>query len=558
MATRDNDLSILVHAPTGRDGPATANLLQQVGLSAQVCPTFASLMNALAEGAGAVFVAEEGLIKKDLSDLAGWVARQPPWSDLPFFVLATRHVGRDVAKWRQQLVKLLRNVSLIERPIHAITLTSTMQAAIRARTRQYEVRALIDAQTRAAAELEAQVEERTNELEHANWELRNHIAERTRVEETLRQAQKMEAIGQLTGGIAHDFNNLLMVITSGLDLLSRHDHDPERRQRLRERMRQAASRGAALTTQLLAFSRPQALKREAVDLARHIGRMRELLDRSLRGDVHIQLEFSETLWCIEVDPGELELAVLNLAVNARDAMPAGGTIIVRGENRPADGQHGEDQVCLSVIDSGTGMPAEVRMRAFEPFFTTKEVGKGSGLGLAQVYGFARQSGGSVLISSEPGEGTTVSMLLPRSLKIPAERNKAPQSMNEKAELARTGSVLLVEDDDQVAALVSDMLREIGYDITRAASAASALGALANGRDIDIVFSDVMMAGGMDGVGLAKEIRARRPGLPILLTSGYAERARKAAEGEGIPLLAKPYAIEDLARALEAARQGQQC
>jgi signal transduction histidine kinase/CheY-like chemotaxis protein len=544
---------VLVHAPIGRDAQASADLLGRAGITADLCATLAEVVHGLRLGAAAVFVAEEALFGKDISALSTWVEEQPPWSDLPFVVVTSRHEHPAVVSWRQQLAAILGNVSLLERPLQAITLTSTVQAAVRARRRQYEVRALLEDRVRAAAELEALVEARTSELEESNHELRRHIAERTRVEEALRLAQKMEAVGQLTGGVAHDFNNLLMVISSGLDLLARHA-DPVRRQRLMDRMRQATQRGAALTRQLLAFSRRQALKPEAVDLARQVGGMRELLRRSLRGDVDVQLDFADDLWPVEVDPGELELMLLNLAVNARDAMPVSGTIVLRAENAPAervDNCQG-DFVRLSVIDSGVGMSPEVKARAFEPFFTTKEIGKGSGLGLAQVYGFARQSGGTVLIDTEVGKGTCVTVVLPRSTNTPAADHHSTGQSRLLAE--SSGCVLLVEDDDEVAALVAEMLKAIGYDVTRAASAESALGALANSRGIDVVFSDVMMPGGMDGIALAREIRARRPGLPVLLTSGYAEAAKRAAEAEGVRLLAKPYALDELANALTASRE----
>ncbi|WP_019342296.1 response regulator, partial [Stutzerimonas stutzeri] len=387
--------------------------------------------------------------------------------------------------------------------------------------------------------------------ERTNVELRAQMTERARIEETLRQTQKIEAIGQLTGGIAHDFNNLLMVISGGLDMLDRRA-DPDRRKRLMDGMRQAAQRGSALTRQLLAFSRRQSLAPEAVDLAQRISQMRELLDRSLRGDVHVKEEFAPDLWPVEVDPGELELVILNLAVNARDAMPEGGSILMQACNAPDQqvlGRRG-DFVRLAVIDSGVGIPDNVRNRVFDPFFTTKEIGKGSGLGLAQVYGFARQSGGTVWIDSECGQGTSVVMLLPRSVNLPSPTNDQPP-VDEPARRS-AGNVLLVDDDDEVSALVGEMLEHLGYEVTYAASAAAALGALANEREVDVVFSDVMMPGSMNGLELAREIRARQFGVPVLLTSGYAEAIKQSAEAEGVQVLAKPYRLEELAAALKSA------
>jgi len=279
--------------------------------------------------------------------------------------------------------------------------------------------------------------------------------------------------------------------------------------------------------------------------------MRELLDRSLRGDVDVDFEFADDLWPVEVDPGELQLVVLNLAVNARDAMPSGGSITVRADNVAVhDGDLDGDYVRLSIKDTGVGMPPEVQVRVFEPFFTTKDIGKGSGLGLAQVHGFATQSGGTVRIDSEIGHGTDIQLYLPRSRRMPsADVHHLVDLHVERERRLGSGCVLLVEDDDEVAALVSEMLDQLGYEVTRASSASAALGALANGRRVDLVFSDIMMPGGMNGLELAREIRARKSDLPVLLTSGYAEIARRDADADGIRILPKPYRLEELSAAL---------
>ncbi|UKE71513.1 response regulator [Xanthomonas graminis] len=544
---------VLVHAPIGRDGGASVELLRRGGVVACDCPDLDNLVSELEVGAAAVFVAEEGLFGRDASALFAWANAQPAWSDLPFVVLTSHQEQPSVVSWRRNLVASLRNVALLERPVQAITFTSTIKAALRARARQYEVRSLLQAQASAAQELEAQVVARTCELEEANRLLRTQMDERARVEETLRHAQKIEAIGQLTGGVAHDFNNLLMVISGGLAMLDIQT-DPAVRKRLMDGMQKAAQRGAGLTRQLLAFSRRQELKPEPVDLIRQIGGMRELLDRSLRGDVHVDFDFAEDLWPIEVDPGELELVVLNLAVNARDAMPSGGTIVVRAQNLPGLGKTDPDFIRLSIVDTGTGMAPEVKARVFEPFYTTKDIGKGSGLGLAQVHGFVQQSGGAIHIDSDLGQGTAIHLLLPRSFRAPAldERHLLDLQVARRAP-GEAGYVLLVEDDDEVAALVGEMLRQLGYQVTRVASAAAALGALANERVVDIVFSDIMMPGGMNGLELVHEIRMRRQELPILLTSGYAEAAKSAAEAEGVQILPKPYRLDELAAALQQVR-----
>jgi len=409
------------------------------------------------------------------------------------------------------------------------------------------MRGLLDARDRAAQRLEAEVAERTSEL-------RREMAERARVEQSLRQSQKIEAIGQLTGGVAHDFNNLLMVISGGLETLDRGT-DPSRRQRLLDGMRHAAERGTALTRQLLAFSRGQELKPEPVDLARHIGGMRELLDRSLSGDISVTLAFGDDLWPVEIDPGELELVILNLAVNARDAMPNGGTIHITAENAAAvaDGDLNGDFVRLCVSDTGIGMLPEVQEHVFEPFFTTKEIGKGSGLGLPQVYGFAKQSGGTVYLDSTVNRGTTITILLPRTQKPVGQPLFITDSLPGRDGRGSAGTVLLVEDDDEVAATVADMLEQLGYEVKRTASAEEALGSLNDNGKIDVVFSDVMMPGGMNGVGLARELSARSRDLPILLTSAYAAAANSEASRLGVSILRKPFRLSELAAALKASR-----
>jgi signal transduction histidine kinase/ActR/RegA family two-component response regulator len=553
---------VLILAPIGRDASASAELLLRVGISSHACKDFAELTMRLALDVGAILVAEEALFNVDTSALFDWVAQQPAWSDLPFVVLTSHVEHPTVTAWRQRLVTSLRNVSLLERPVQAITLTSAVQAAVRARLRQFELRVQIEARERAAAQLEDLVLERTRELEAANEELRTQIAERARIEESLRQAQKMEAIGLLTGGVAHDFNNLLMVIIGGLEMLDRERHrDPARRQMLVGGMRQAAQRGAALTRQLLAFSRRQPLESQSVDLARRIAGMRELLDRTLMGESHLELDFPEGLWPVQIDPAELELAVLNLAVNARDAMPKGGTITIRAENVAGLEQDAlvGDFVRLFIIDSGTGITAEVKEHVFEPFFTTKDVGKGSGLGLAQVYGFAKQSGGDVTIETEVGRGTSVILLLPRAEEQPAIVADNLIDLGERLQ-ARidAGSVLLVEDNDDVATLVGEMLEELGYRITRVASARAALDTLSNMRRVDVVFSDIMMPGEMDGVDLACEIRAAQPELPVLLTSGYSQAVGHRAEDAGFRVLTKPYHLPELASALKLVMQDRNC
>src|ERR1700733_14123924 len=390
-----------------------------------------------------------------------------------------------------------------------------------------------------------------DQLRAAHAALLAQMAERERTERLLRQSQEMEAIGRLTGGIAHDFNNLLMVIIGGLSIL---DGTPpaERRQTIREGMRQAAERGAALTRQLLAFSRQKELHATPIAVPRYVEGMKELLDGSLGGKIALKMEFDPELWTIRVDEGELGIAILNLCVNARDAMPQGGTVTIAARNRPDMHEYGltGDFVELSVTDTGEGMDAETMARCLEPFYTTKGIGKGSGLGLAQVYGFAHGSEGSVQIESKAREGTKVLLLFPRSKEAPIPASESTDSRADAVigEQLRC-RVLLVEDDAQVASLTGAMLAELGYGVITATTAQAALDELAHTPDIGLVLSDIMMPGGMDGVALVREMRLRRIRPPVLLVSGFAAGAKREAEKEGIPLLAKPYTFSDLAAKL---------
>jgi PAS domain S-box-containing protein len=382
---------------------------------------------------------------------------------------------------------------------------------------------------------------------------RLHDQERLRhAEAALRQTQKMESIAQLTGGVAHDFNNLLSVFATGLQLLERNVTG-EQRQRIFDGMRRAVARGTGLTRHLLAFSRRTPVNPESIDIASHLKGMREMLDGSLGGHIHIEMKFGEEVWPVEIDAGEMELAVLNLCLNARDAVAGGGTVTIAAENVAIEEERGSQKQCvkLSVTDTGGGMPPDVLSRAFEPFFTTKDVGKGSGLGLPQVYGFAHQSGGQVTIDSEVGVGTIVTLLLPRSLQDPVESVRTADSSGvpvPRSDGARRGHVLLVEDDQEVSALTREMLNSLGFAVTHVTGAEAALGALANARAVDAVLSDIMMPGGVSGVELAREISRRHPTLPIILTTGYVEAAARMKDGE-FHLLLKPYSLEALADAL---------
>jgi signal transduction histidine kinase len=393
--------------------------------------------------------------------------------------------------------------------------------------------------------------ERAAALGEANAELQVQIEERARAEEELRQAQKMQALGQLTGGIAHDFNNLLTVIQGSADILRRPDVPEAKRIRFAEAIVQTSGRAAALTSQLLAFARRQPLQPEVVDINSRIVAMTELLDRTLGERVEVRTELALGLCAVEVDPAQLESAILNVAVNARDAMPDGGLLTIRtAAAGPVD--DGRPAIALSVTDTGTGIDAEALGRVFEPFYTTKAIGKGTGLGLSQVYGFAAQSGGDVLVSSAPGEGTTVTIILPCS---DLEQASESGATAEPARAHRTGRVLVVDDNEEVGAFAETLLRELGHRVMRATTGAEAL-RLAGSRVFDVVFTDVVMPG-MSGLELAEELKPLLPGVPVVLTTGYSDEIARSGTG-GLPVVFKPYRLETLAGVLDqvlAVRRG---
>ena len=404
----------------------------------------------------------------------------------------------------------------------------------------------------AAKLQETRLRELNDTLEHR---VAQEIEERLRAEDALRQAQKMEAVGQLTGGIAHDFNNLLTIITGSVDIaLRRLDNsaDPRVGRALDNAMR-GADRAAALTQRLLAFSRRQPLDPRAIEVPRLLAGMSDLLTRTITEAVAIAIDAPDDVWTIEADPHQLENAILNLAVNGRDAMPSGGSLTIAARNRQISiGESGGnnpppgDYVAITVTDSGVGMDPETLTKVFDPFFTTKEVGKGTGLGLSMVYGFAKQSGGTVVIDSTPGAGTVVTLLLARS----AGSAEAPVSMVRESEPFGTASetILVVEDDDDVRAYTVATLRELGYRVVEAHNGESALALLdKQEQPIRLLITDVVMPK-MSGSELAAVARARQPDLRILYTSGYPRDAimRDGRLDAGVDLLAKPFTLRTLA------------
>ncbi len=393
--------------------------------------------------------------------------------------------------------------------------------------------------------------------------LEAEMAERAKVEEQLRQSQKMEAVGQLTGGIAHDFNNLLTVVIGSLDLLSRRmtDADPRHKALIGNAV-DGATRAAALTARLLAFSRQHPLDPEAIDASALITGMSNLLQRTLGETVSIDYRFADGLWSTYADPNQLENAILNLCVNAVDAMARGGALTVETANvvlddtfcaRHADLQPG-DYVLVGVSDTGAGMPPDVVARAFEPFFTTKAVGKGTGLGLSQVYGFARQSGGHADIQSEQGVGTTIRIYLPRLRQAQAPLSQAaPAAAVQAVPHAHGLKILLVEDDDLVRQFSASALREAGYIVVEAGTGPDGLKALRHNDDIALLFTDIVLKGPMNGRELADQVALSRPELPVLFTTGYTKDAITHQNGlhDGINLIAKPFTTAALTAKIAA-------
>ena len=533
----------LILAPLGRDSQIALTLLNEAGYAGVITQGLGVLCEQLEHGAGLLLISSEALLGADLEPLLRFIEQQPAWSDLPI-VLLTHHGGAEqnpASRFGAQL----GNVTFLERPFHPVTLISLVSTALRGRRRQYEARdRLVDLYQselrlkNTLETLEQQVEERTTQLRHN--------------EEALRQSQKMEAVGQLTGGIAHDFNNMLTGIIGSLELLRRRlargctdDLDG-----LIDLGVTSANRAAGLTHRLLAFSRRQSLDSKPVEMNTLVRSMGELLQRSINESIQLNMQLQDPLWVAEADPNQLESALLNLVLNARDAMPDGGTLAVKTFNQHLDTEftqaHGNlqagDYVVLSVIDSGCGMPQATISRAFDPFFTTKPIGQGTGLGLSMIYGFSKQSRGHVTIQSAVGSGTTVNLYLPR-FRGDLTQSQPPQVPHAPA--AKAGeTVLIVEDDPAVRVLVSAVLSELGYAFVEAGDADSAVPILDSEQRIDLLISDVGLPG-MNGRQLAEIGRQYRPDLKVLFITGYAEHAavRGGFLDPGMQMITKPFTFD---------------
>jgi PAS domain S-box-containing protein len=382
-------------------------------------------------------------------------------------------------------------------------------------------------------------------------ERREAQASLERAQEQLAQSQKMEALGQLTGSIAHDFNNLLMIVSGHAQLLRRRLTDPKHLQAV-DAVNSAANRGESLTRQLLAFSRRQPLNPVVADLKERVDAVRDMLVGSLRGNVQLKCDIAPDVWPVEVDIAELELALVNIVVNARDAMPGGGVITLSAANVTLQKVDGVDQlegefVALAMTDTGVGIAPDVLPRIFEPFFTTKALGKGTGLGLAQVYGFSHQSGGTVIASSQVGSGTVITIYLPRKH---ANVVRAPETPQTQPILSGDGTILMVEDNPEVADVTASLLEQLGYRVLRANNATDALNRLQRGYKIAMVFSDIVMPGSMNGIALAQEIKNRYPSIPVLLTSGYSDVVQTAISH--VRVLRKPFQLPALEKSIREA------
>jgi signal transduction histidine kinase/ActR/RegA family two-component response regulator len=533
----------LILAPQGRDGAVARAMLGEAGLRGDVVDDASQFVSSLRAGAGFAVVTEEAITGTDLRALSDWLDGQPEWSDFPFVLLTRRGGGLERNPEAGRFLEVLGNVTFLERPFHPTTFVSLAQSALRGRRRQYEARARLEELNQLAADLEKRVEERTAEREAAMAQLH--------------EAQKLETLGQLTGGVAHDFNNLLTPITGALDILQKkYGDDDERSARLLSNALQAADRAKILLQRLLGFARRQALRTQPVDIGALLSGMRDLVSSSVGPTVDVQLRIDLDLPSALVDPNQLELAILNLTVNARDAMPQGGPLTILAEEVAIGPQSSPKlkpglYIKLSVIDAGRGMDSATLARAVEPFYSTKEFGRGTGLGLSMVHGLAAQMGGGFALTSALGEGTRVDLYLPVAGKAAlAERRQARETIKS---IGRRLSVLLVDDEPLVRTATAEMIRDLGHGVEEAAGGAEGLARIEGGLSIDAVITDYMMPG-MDGGALSRRIAEIRPNLPVLLITGYTGPTDDVLH---LPRLAKPFGQAEIAAALGSLFAGDQ-
>jgi signal transduction histidine kinase/CheY-like chemotaxis protein len=526
----------LILAPVGRDAAVASGMLREARIASLICPDLDSLVCELSGGMGFAVVTEEALLGRDLRRLSAWIRAQPEWSDLPFVLLTRKGGGLERNPQAGRLLEALGNVTFLERPFHPTTLVSLARAALRARLRQYDARARLEA-----------LEESEERLRNANETLEARVEERTRDHELalakLHQAQKLETLGQLTGGVAHDFNNLLTPVIGNLDLLRRRLPSNDASQRLIDAGLQAASRAATLVQRLLAFARRQDLRVHSVNVGILLEGMKDLIRRSLDPAIEVQISHSPELPPARVDPNQLELAILNLAINGRDAMPSGGTLSINADAVSAEGGSVTpgDYVRITVRDNGVGMDQQTLARAVEPFFSTKGVGKGTGLGLSMVHGLAAQLGGVLDLNSTPGEGTTAEIWLPVATEAASAEDL---ETGPPIQALRSAEILLVDDEELVRIGTAEMLTDVGYKVIEATSGAEALRLLRSGNAPALLITDYLMPG-MNGVELIEHARDLAPSMKVMLITGYSTIAE--GPGASVPRLAKPFRQNDLAK-----------
>ena len=560
------DERILILAPHGRDAEVIHQVLLRNGFGGGAVTSFDAMVTELLVGAGACVIAEEALQDSSVNQLLAWLRTQEPWSDFPFVILISKNNGMTPLAARSTFDQL-GNIILLERPLNAETLRSAVASALRGRKRQYEARKILAERMRVAESLresraqllqlnetlESRIEERTRALAQANDRLMNEVIERERVQLAMVQLQKMEAVGRLTGGIAHDFNNLLNVIQGSMDLILYLSKD-ENARRKAEVARRACERGGKLTSQLLAFSRNQRLNLRATDIGTLFDGVRELMATSLGSGINLAFDIDERLRFVMADVNQMEMALLNLAINARDAMPAGGQLVVRASLASApDGLLPAGTYCLiSVTDDGQGMDPAIAAKVFEPFFTTKAIGKGTGLGLSQVYGMAQQSGGTARVLSEAGVGTTIEIWLRLASDEKPVQDEQPAGMPPSS--GGGARILVVEDDSSVRLSMVESLEALGYQVSQAQDGQAGLHELRRDKP-SLMITDYLMPG-MTGAELVAIANREFPGLPMIIATGYADMAAIDRVIGSNTVLRKPFQLADLAAKVTQALERQ--
>lgn len=541
---------VLILAPRGRDAEVVSSVVCRNGGNFAIAATFDDLVKHVMTGAGVAIIADEALAGVDVGPLTSWLAAQEPWSDFPFIVMLSRRTGKADAALKSVLSALV-NVVILERPLSAEMLSSAASSALRARRRQYQAREALQGRQAASDQLtvlndslEAKVADRTRALSQANDRITAEVIEREKTQQAMSHYQKMESLGRLTGGVAHDFNNLLNVIQGSMDLLLLTNSDEGVRRRVTT-AKAACARGAKLTGQLLAFARNQTLDLRPLSIGTLFGNVVELSKPLLGSGIEILTSVGDGADLVAADANQIEMALLNLAINAGDAMEGQGTLIFKASvsSVAPDTLPTGDYVKIEVSDNGSGMSAQVAAMVFEPFFTTKGIGKGTGLGLSQVYGMAKQSGGAAFVHSTEGVGTTIEIWLRRAL---AQSEESPVAKSDVHAL-RGLRILLVEDDDLVRAGMADALVSFGCLVRQASCGADAIIALESERP-DLLLTDYLMPG-ITGAELAAKARTLHPGLPVLVATGYADMGAIEGALGGNAVLRKPFQLSDLASAV---------